>query len=327
MITNHVTKKNTKDREHIKSFLYEHDIEFDENVEFSVVVKDNERIIATGSFDNYVIKCVCVDCDYQGYNLTNRIVSTLVAKLNERGIFDIFLYTKPDNRDIFLALGFFVVCETDDVILLENNKSSIKKYIERLSKNKKEGSSAALVMNCNPFTNGHRYLVEKASKENEWVHLLMVEEDKSFFSTDERYELIKRGTKDLSNVSVYLGGRYIISSATFPSYFLKDSEKIVKAHANLDLTIFGDIIAPTLGITKRYVGTEPTCMLTNAYNSIMREILPKKGIEVIEINRLSAGDKAISASVVRRLLQDKNFTEMQNLIPPTTLSYLREKYE
>ena len=36
-------------------------------------------------------------------------------------------------------------------------------------------------MNCNPFTLGHKYIVEKAARENDNVIIFVVEEDKSSF--------------------------------------------------------------------------------------------------------------------------------------------------
>lgn len=108
-------------------------------------------------------------------------------------------------------------------------------------------------MNANPFTLGHRYLVEQACKENDWLHLFMVSEDASYFPYAVRKRLIKEGTADLKNIIYHDSGPYIISSATFPSYFQKDDLAVIESHANLDLAIFVKI-AERLGIKARYVG-------------------------------------------------------------------------
>ena len=78
-------------------------------------------------------------------------------------------------------------------------------------------------MNCNPFTKGHLYLIEKASAESDHLFILIVEEDKSVFPFEKRMELVKRGTEHLDNIDVIPGGSYTISSATFPSYFAKEA--------------------------------------------------------------------------------------------------------
>ena len=180
----------------------------------------------------------------------------------------------------------------------------------------------ALVMNCNPFTLGHRYIVETAAKENENVIIFVVEEDKSVFSFKTRFKLIKEGTKDLKNVVVIPAGEYIISSATFPNYFLKKNDDALKEYTKIDCNIFGKYFVPTFNIVKRYVGTEPHCEVTNIYNETIQEVLPKYNVEVKLINRKEVESDAISASRVRNLLKEGNFEGVKNLVPKTTLDFL-----
>ena len=74
-----------------------------------------------------------------------------------------------------------------------------------------------------------------------------------------------------------------------------------------------------LGITKRFVGTEPFCAVTRAYNERMKQILPKYGVEVIEIPRIGG----ISASLVRKAMAEGNLELVSKIVPETTMEYIR----
>ena len=63
-------------------------------------------------------------------------------------------------------------------------------------------------MNCNPFTLGHRYLIEQASEKVDHLYVFVVEEDKSFFPFSDRIGLVKKGTADLKNITVKPSGKY-----------------------------------------------------------------------------------------------------------------------
>ena len=202
---------------------------------------------------------------------------------------------------------------------------SLNDYIETLSRLKTDcqGTIGSVVMNCNPFTLGHRYLIDIASKDCDFLYIFVVEEDKSFFSFADRLMLVKSGTSDICNVKVIPSGRFIISSFTLPEYFSKEVEKYVKIDASKDLETFAKFIAPTLSITKRYVGEEPFDPITKQYNQAMLELLPKYGIEVIEIQRKQSLDGlTISAQYVRKLLKENSFSEIAKIVPKTTMDYL-----
>ena len=181
-------------------------------------------------------------------------------------------------------------------------------------------------MNCNPFTLGHQYLIEKASSENDVLHLFIVSEDSSLVPFEVRKKLVLAGTSHLDNILYHETGPYIISTATFPSYFQKDEVAVIESHANLDIAIFIKI-AETLGINRRYVGEEPNSLVTNIYNQLMLEKLPKNKIECVIIPRKKYGntDKVISASTVRQAIKDGNFEILKELVPKTTLDYFLSK--
>ena len=50
----------------------------------------------------------------------------------------------------------------------------------------------------------------------------------------------------------------------------------------------------------------------------MKRILPKKGIELIEIPRKEMENKCISASLVRKYLEGNGVKKLEKLVPETT---------
>lgn len=304
------------------------------------VFDENKKLVATGSLKGDMIQGIAVDPDYQGEDLTGKVFTHLVQVSDCSSL---YLFTKPGNVRQFEGLGMrHVATARPYASLLEWGAESIKSYqqqIVQISANDDVTSEAensiisALVMNCNPFTKGHRYLVEKASRESDRVFVFVVEENASLFSFADRLEMVKRGTADLENVTVIPGGRYIISNMTFPSYFTKE-ENVANAHAAMDAEIFASCIAPVLNVNRRYVGTEPFSPVTCIYNEELKKRLPKKNIEVVEVPRIEIEGAAVSASRVRHLvhmLLSKDESEMSvdeicmllsDLLPFTTLEYI-----
>jgi len=304
-------------------FLSRHGLDYEDDIEYSIGIFSGESMVATGSLSGKVVKGVVVDEAHRGEDLTAKVLTYLKIRAHNQGIDSLFIYTLPKNREHFSALGYTEIASTEDVLLLEDNSRNFGSYLSELSVFNPEGlSAAALVMNCNPFTLGHRYLVERAAGENPLVLLFVVQEDRSVFPFSVRMKLIEEGTRDLENVRVIPGGDYIISNATFPSYFIKDKGKIFDTHTRLDLTIFGEHIAPAAGIRRRYVGQEPFCPVTRRYNQSMHEILPDYGMEVVEIERRESDNTAISASEVRRLIAAGKTEETARIVPPSTYRYL-----
>jgi [citrate (pro-3S)-lyase] ligase len=308
----------------VEEFLIGFDLKY-EDVDYSVVIKDEENIIATCSKKENILKCFAVDENYQGLGLSNNLISKVTEKLFLENKYHNFIFTKPENQHIFEALAYKNIFTTDKVSLLETGNKNINITLDKLKsdyKIDKTKEHAAIIMNCNPFTLGHRYLIEKASNENKNVIIFVVEEDKSVFPFKVRYELIKKGTQDLSNVVVIPAGEYVISSATFPNYFLKKNDNILKEYTKLDCNIFGKYFIPKFNIVKRYVGSEPHCEVTNIYNETIKEVLPKYNAEVEIVERKEILEDAISASRVRRLLKERNIREVEKLVPKTTLDFL-----
>lgn len=178
----------------------------------------------------------------------------------------------------------------------------------------------AIVMNANPFTLGHRYLVEQARAACGVLHLFMVSEDVSLVPFSVRKKLILEGTKDIPGIIYHEAGSYIISSATFPAYFQKGDNAVIRSQAGIDARIFTQIAA-ALGITDRFVGDEPTSVVTGIYNEILSTALPEAGVACHIIPRKEADGKAISASTVRSCIHDGRLEDIRSLVPETTYRY------
>lgn len=208
-----------------------------------------------------------------------------------------------------------------------NCHSGLKDYLSELSEfAKKPGKSGCIVMNCNPFTLGHRYLIEYSAARVDKLIVFVVEEDKSYFSFKDRYALVKKNTEDLENVTIVRSGRFILSNETFSEYFEKESASDVQVDATKDLDIFGEFIAKPLDIKIRFVGQEPICQTTRQYNEQMQKVLTQYGMVVEEIARKEVGNGVISASRVRALLKEDGWDEIRTLVPEPTYDYLRNRF-
>ena len=306
----------------IDQLLQKEGISRDGNLDYICAMEDeNGEAIATGSCFGPTLRCFAVSSEHQGEGLLNEIISHLMEVQFARGNMHLFLYTKVNSAKFFGDLGFYEIARVDGILVfMENRRTGFPNYLKALEKTQKDGISAALVMNANPFTLGHQYLVETAAAQCDTLHLFVLSEDASLVPFSVRKRLVQEGTAHIPNVVLHDSGPYIISSATFPSYFLKDEAAVIEGHARLDLAVFTRI-ARALGVTARYVGEEPTSQVTGLYNSIMAQELPKAGIACRIIPRKEAGGKAISASTVRVALQNGDWETLRALVPPTTLRY------
>ena len=291
--------------------------------EQTVLVWEDEELVATGSREGNILKCIAVENSRQGEGLLATVITQLRQSAFQAGHSHLFLYTKPQNEYLFTSLFFHPIARTDKVLLMEDGAHGIGKFLASLGK--PEGECGAIVMNADPFTLGHRYLVEEASRRCEKLLVFVLSEDKGHFPASVRPELVRRGTADLSNVTVLPTGPYLISSATFPTYFLKDRDSADTVHCMLDVEIFTKHFAPHFSITRRFVGTEPLSALTARYNDVLKAELPNRGIPVEIIPRLEKGGIPVSASAVRSALKNGDRELVRNLVPATTFHYLFEE--
>lgn len=338
-----------RQRQRIEAFLKRNGLRFDDMHYYAAVTDDDGEMIAGGGLKGNVIKCVAVDDAHKGEAIANTLISHLIAHANEEGHSNVMLFTKPKNRQLFESLSFRLLAEAPEAVLMETGIGGICNTVEQLKKIKKEGEvckennqeckkeektnltittpqplttttplRGVVVMNCNPFTLGHRYLIEQAAKQVERLFVMVVREDCSLFAYAERKAMVEQGVAHLKNVTVIDGSEYAISQATFPTYFLKRLDDAADTQMLLDLDLFRRHIAPALGATVRFVGTEPTDQLTRRYNQLMHEVLA----DVRETARLEKKGNAVSASRVRKAMEQGDMSTIRQLVPPTTLPYI-----
>lgn len=310
--------------------------------------EDGDEILAGGGLDGNVIKCVAVSESARSEGLMNILVSRLIAIAREEGRESVKAFTKPENEGIFKSLGFALIASSPNAILMENGRGGLPEYRKYLASLARPGRNGAIVMNANPFTKGHRYLVEQAASQVDNLYVIVVREDRSRFPYAERKAMIEAGCAGLDNVIVCEGSDYAISAATFPTYFLKKLDDATDTQIALDLDLFVNHIAKPLGVTVRFAGSEPEDALTRRYNELMAEILPgtsvavvrqdhqpdselvegsavrqaRRPIDFVEIPRLEQNGNPISATSLRRALDKGNLKEAMEYIPKSTVPYL-----
>ena len=312
-----------RNRTMVEEFLAKSELRLDDMDYYATVVdRESYKILAGGGFKDNIIKCIAVDDSLRGTGMSQQLISHLMSQMASNGHNNIKVFTKPGNIDIFESLGFKTLGESSKAILLENGLEGLSTYVNYLKSLKHDGKNGLIVMNANPFTLGHQHLVELAAKQVDNLYVIVVGEDKSQFTSQERLAMVTDGCAHVKNVTVCHGSSYIISAATFPSYFIKQASDAATAQIELDLDITARHIAPALGATVRFVGSEPADELTRNYNEAMKTILPKHGIVVVEMPRIEQESKPISASVVRQLLAYGDFYKAMDLVPTTTLPFL-----
>ena len=322
-----------RQRRQIEMFLQTNGLRYDDVDYYAAIVDESsDEMIAGGGLKGSVIKCVAVADGHKGEAVANVIVSHLIAKANAEGCQCVKLYTKPNNRQLFESLSFRLIAESPNAILMETGVGGIEKYSEELRvkseelKNDESVVSNArkpigvIVMNANPFTLGHRFLVEQSSELVERLYVVVVREDCSMFSYNERKAMVSQGVRDIGNVVVVDGSDYAVSAATFPTYFLKQLSDATDTQIILDLDLYRRRIAPALGATIRFFGSEPTDPLTRRYNELMHQQLGEEHVH--EIQRKQQEGSAISASRVRKAMMEGCLWDAIQLVPPTTIPYI-----
>lgn len=316
----------------INALLKSEGIMRDKNLDYTcAIINENGDVIATGSSFKNTLRCLCVKREYQGEGLLNKIITHLINLQFERGNNHIFIYTKFNAAKFFYDLGFYEIIsdKAANIAFMENKSNGFKNYLKNLinenekfiiNKNFKPQKSAAIVMNANPFTLGHLYLIERAASENDILNLFIVSEDASEIPFNIRKKLVLSGTAHLKNIIYHDSGDYIISGATFPSYFQRDEESVIKSHAVIDVKIFMKI-ALELGINARYAGEEPFSAATAIYNKTMAENFANSNIKFIILKRKELNGEIISASRVREFIKLGDIIKIKDLVPPATYDY------
>ena len=239
--------------------------------------------------------------------------------------------SETDVIDILIsqkALKFYEKCLME-IEVNENEKGNLSEdlayFLSAKTKIDKRNrkSFGSVAVNCNPITRGHEHLIDFARSQVDFLFVLVIEEDSSAVSFEDRLNLVKLVCADKENVMVLRGGRYVCTEYIAPEYFVKSNAQTVQMDFGLESFYFGNYIAPALDITKVFLGDEPKCALTKRYNDHMAEALPNYGIELTIIPRiLTADGDVISASKVRELLLKKDGNALSKYVPDSTIPYL-----
>lgn len=313
----------------VNQFLQQSALSLEPDCELIIGVQREGKLVGCGAIAGNVLKCIAVDPTLQGEGLSLKLLTELVTQAYEMGRCELFLFTRPKNIPLFSGAGFWPIAQAgDQAVLMENSSDRLARYCRQLAMYRQSGKRiGAIVMNANPFTLGHRWLIQQAARQCDWLHLFIVKEDASYFRYSDRWQLIAQGIEGIPHVTLHPGSAWIISRATFPGYFLKDQGVVDECHSQIDLHLFREHLAPALGISHRFVGNEPLCRLTHAYNQRMKAILSateshRPAIEVVELPRLEKNGAPVSASRVRKLYAERDWKALAALVPNGTLDFL-----
>lgn len=321
-------KKINKDKRDLLQLLSSEGIRFEQNIDTTFAKYENDKLIATASIYKNIIKCVAIDDAFKGGAIFNELMTAVLNEIELKGFGGAFVYTKLMYESSFAAIGFKEIERVKpDLIFMQRAHDDFNSYLKKLSETKIKGDTiGAVVLNANPFTLGHRYLVEYAAKNSSYLHIFVVSEDESYFKTEDRYNMVKKGVSDLSNIILHKTDNYLISAATFPSYFIDENKSVTRIQAKLDSKIFKNHFTKVLDIDKRFVGTEPSDEATRIYNETMKEVFesepnPNKP-ELIVIPRKKINGEIISASKVRSLLKNGGIENTKSFLPLSTYDYI-----
>lgn len=319
------------ERKQITKLLEENDLKLDDLIDKTFYYQENDEIIGTVSCYKNIIKCLAVNPSHQSEGYAEKLVNEVIKHMQSQNIYHYMVYTKTKYETVFKSLNFTKIIQTENVILLEGGITNITKELTRIKKRIEnhfniditQSDIACLVINGNPITNGHIRLLEEAIKKHQYVVLFILEEDLSYFTFKERFAFAYLSTLPYKNVLTLPSTSYLVSSLTFPGYFLKTENDKNKEWAKVDALIYKEYFQKILNLNKRYIGSE-TKGYMQTYNETLKETL---GENIIEINRFDN----ISASKVRGLISQGKTEEALLDIPNGCKMLVREainkKYE
>jgi [citrate (pro-3S)-lyase] ligase len=313
---------NERDRNLARQLVEENGFTFEEDYDLLFGKFEDGELVATAARNHNVFKMICIREGHRGGGCLGELVTALINSCAYCDMRNFFIFTTLENRGAFEHLNFSPLVTHGNICLLEYGQGLFS-YLQQHSELKLPGSNGAVVVNCNPFTMGHRYLIEAAAAQVDHLYIFVVREDRSLFPFEVRMALVREGTADLNNVTVLDTSDYAVSQVTFPGYFLKQDDDRLQLQIEIDLLLFARQIAPFFGITRRFIGTEPYCRTTRSYSDTMPRILGPEGIQTIQLERKLSADTPISAFRVRQALKNEDYEALRKLVPVTTLEFLR----
>lgn len=280
------------------------------------------RLVATGARADEVLKLFAIDEAYQGGETLGCLIGALKDLARAAGHDSLLVFTRPEQAASFAACNFRLIASCSEAALLEHG-GGLEAYLSEHAHLRRPGANGAVVVNGNPFTLGHLHLVQTAAARVETLYLFVVREDRSVFPFEARRGMARGATAHLGNVVLLHTSRYAVSAATFPSYFLRRADRAARVQMEVDASLFGAHLAPAFSVGRRFVGEEPYCEATAAYNAVLADVLPAHNVALEVVPRLGDGAGAISASRVRAALAGGDLDAVSRLVPDTTLEFLR----
>jgi [citrate (pro-3S)-lyase] ligase len=315
----------SRDRDEARRLVESVGLSFEDGCDDLVGIHDGGRMVATGARAGYVLKMFAIDEAWQGGETLGQLVTALVDLGRRAGHESLLVYTRPAQASSFEACNFRLLIACGEVALLEYG-GGLERYLRVAARGFSPVSdAAAVVINGNPFTLGHQYLVEYAAARVPRLYLFVVREDRSVFPFDVRYRLARESVAHVPNVVLLDTSRYAVSAATFPSYFLRRHDDAARLQMEVDARLFGAHLAPAFGIARRFVGEEPYCETTRAYNAVLARVLPEYGVAVDVVPRAGDDSGAFSATRVRAALAAGDLDTVARMVPKTTLEFLRSR--
>ena len=296
-------------------------LRFESGLDDLVTLSEGGSVIACGGRVGCLLKMITVAPPFQGTDALGRLMTELMRSALQAGHETVLVFTRPEHAASFQALNFRPLVSDGQVVLLEHGPG-IQAYFEANAALRAGGENGAVVLNGNPFTSGHLHLVEWAARQVDHLYLFVVSEDRSVFPLEVRFRLAREATRHLPNVLVLETSRYAVSAVTFPSYFLKSLGEAAHHQMRIDLELFVRVIAPYFGIRARFVGQEPSCTTTAAYNRVMADVLAHHGLRCTEIPRLMRDGQAVSATRVRSALAEGDLDGLRRMVPPVVYRFL-----
>ncbi len=189
---------------------------------------------------------------------------------------------------------------------------------------------ACIVMNANPLTVGHRYLVELASRRSSGLLVLVIQGSPESggkgnhentgikFPFQVRLEMARTCLSEIPGVVVLPSGPYIISRDDYPKHFLSDEMGPASAHAVLDSMVFCHVLN-SLGIDKAFAGDEPRDELSEIHLNALRIECRDRGIALKVAERKRLGERYISSALARQAMADKDMEMLRAIVPKSVI--------
>ena len=321
MIVRLINKPNVREA---RQLIEANGFSFEQSYDVLFGMFESGELIATAARDRNIFKMICIREDYRGGHCLGELVTALINSCAYTDLENYFVFTSPERMSSFEQMNFNPLVTEPEVCLLEYG-NGLERYLARHRDLVREGDNGAVVMNCNPFTNGHLYLIEQAASQVDHLYVFVVREDRSTFPFRVRERLVREGTQHIGNLTVLDTSDYAISHVTFPAYFLKEEDNAQLLQMRTDLMLFARRIAPFFHITKRFVGSEPYCRTTRMYCEMMHQVLAEHRIATVQMLRKQQDGQPISAYRVRESLKQEAFTALKDLVPPCTFAFLQSE--